>query len=194
MTLDHEATPRTATRLALFATLGLLPLAAEVAAEWQNVGLSYVRARRFDNETMPPYGPQAGDQFAWSLATGDFDGDFYDDLAIGAPGEDEGALLDTGFVFVAYGQSTWALNCVHTQGFDQDGLLGAGNSESDDPFGWALASGDFDGDGHGDLAIGMPMADQPGAADVGAEVVLYGSLFADSFKGGGFSPWTDVAP
>ena len=209
--------------------------------------------------------PEADDRFGHALAAGDFDGDFFDDLAIGAPGKDKGALSNTGFVFVAYGQSTWALNFLHTQSFDQDGLFGAGHSESDDEFGSALASGDFDrdgradlaighpfeaitggpsdgavsvsvgapagltgsrrrlfasgvegipgsaiehqklfgaalaagdfdGDGHGDLAIGMPLANSPGAADVGAEIVLYGSLFADGFEGGSPSFWSDVAP
>ena len=87
---------------------------------------------------------------------GDFDGDGYDDLAIGVPFEDLGAFTDTGNVGVVYGRAAFGLPFDRSQGFDQDAILGAGNTESEDQFGFALASGDFDRDGHDDLAIGHP--------------------------------------
>ena len=59
--------------------------------------------------------------------------------------------------------------------------------------GRALAAGDFDGDGHGDLAIGIPHENEDDLFDVGVEVVLYGSLFADGFESG-FAFWSTVAP
>ena len=61
-------------------------------------------------------------------------------------------------------------------------------------FGAALATGDFDGDGHADLAIGAPIEDADGVADVGTETVLYGSLFADGFSSGDASLWSTTVP
>ena len=44
---------------------------------------------------------EAADLFGFALAAGDFDGDLFDDLAIGVPGENSGA----GAVNVLYGSS-----------------------------------------------------------------------------------------
>src|SRR5687767_9170258 len=46
---------------------------------------------------------EAGDAFGGSLAAGDFDGDGYDDLAIGVPTEDVGSAVDAGAMVVVYG-------------------------------------------------------------------------------------------
>jgi len=43
------------------------------------------------------------DSFGRAIATGDVDGDGYDDAIIGAPGEDEGTVEDAGRVTVLYG-------------------------------------------------------------------------------------------
>ncbi|MFJ9246895.1 esterase [Streptomyces sp. NPDC101776] len=43
------------------------------------------------------------DSFGQAVATGDLDGDGYDDAIIGAPGEDEGSVEDAGRVTVLYG-------------------------------------------------------------------------------------------
>ncbi len=52
-----------------------------------------------------------------------------------------------------------------------------------DAFGAALACGDFDGDGHADLAVGAPSQNGT-AVDEGAEMVVYGAVFADGFEAG----------
>jgi hypothetical protein len=120
--------------------------------------------------------PEAGDEFGHALAAGDFDLDGFGDLAIGVPFEDLGSADDTGNVGVVYGQAAFGPPFARSQGFDQDAVLGPGNTESGDRFGWALASGDFDGDGVGDLAIGHPFEDNSGAsngdADGGVTVLL----------------------
>ncbi|MEV0906965.1 esterase [Streptomyces hokutonensis] len=43
------------------------------------------------------------DSFGQAIATGDLDGDGYDDAIVGAPGEDEGTVEDAGRVTVLYG-------------------------------------------------------------------------------------------
>ena len=89
---------------------------------------------------------------------GDFNGDGYDDLAVGVPYEDvvTGGTdnIDAGSVTVIYGSAsglTAAGNQVWTQG--TAGMLDV--VEQGDTFGNALAVGDFNGDGCDDLAIGV---------------------------------------
>ena len=110
------------------------------------------------------------DRFGATLAAGDFNGDGYDDLAVGAPNEDVGSADSAGAVVVLFGSSG---------GLTADGLWFAGNttsgtSDENDTFGDALTTGDFDGDGFVDLAIGVPGDEVSGEAGAGSVILLYG--------------------
>ena len=67
----------------------------------------------------------------------DFNGDGFDDLAIGAPAEDVGATTDAGAVNVQYGSAT-GLPGPGGQLFTQDSPGVGGTAESGDGFGSAL--------------------------------------------------------
>src|SRR5688500_14704311 len=81
----HTTFSRPPLALALAA---VLTLAAAAAAQTTGIGLSTVRAQRFGNEDLLFYTPQTDDRFAWTFATGDFNGDGADDLATGMPFDD----------------------------------------------------------------------------------------------------------
>jgi hypothetical protein len=110
---------------------------------------------------------------------GDFNGDGIADLAIGAPNEDVGTIGDAGAVHVLYGTAT-GVSSATNQIWTQDSLGIVGDvSEELDLFGFALAAGNFNGDGFDDLAVGVVGEDvavfQGTAANAGAINVLYGS-------------------
>jgi hypothetical protein len=104
---------------------------------------------------------------------GDFNGDGFDDVAIGVPQEDVGSIQDAGAVEVIYGSSS-GLSATSTradQFWTQNSADVKDTSEIDDDFGSSLTSGDFNSDGIDDLAIGVP-GENNGA---GAVNVIYGS-------------------
>jgi FG-GAP repeat len=131
------------------------------------------------------------DVFGFALAAGDFDKDGFADLAIGHPaeivsGEDDGAAT------ILMGSAT-GLSNARARGITAGAEGFPGNlALHDRSFGFSLASGDFDGDGHADLALGAPEEDVAGVIDVGTETVLYGALFADGVDNGDTSLWSSV--
>ena len=105
---------------------------------------------------------------------GDFNGDGYPDLAVGAPGEDVGSASDAGAVNVIYG-SGGGLSATGNQSFTQNDLGAGETAAGGNRFGAAVTVGDFNHDGFADLAVGAP-GENPGSAnDAGAVDVLYGS-------------------
>lgn len=123
--------------------------------------------------------PEDNDQFGKSLATGDFDGDGFADLAIGSPSEDVLVgigqnVVNAGTVIVLYGTAE-GLSSTDAQLFRQGGSGLAGTPEEGDFWGHALATGDFDGDGFDDLAVGAPLHDHLTQVDSGEFTVIYGS-------------------
>lgn len=127
---------------------------------------------------------EAGDQFGAALAACDFDGDGYDDLAIGVPGEDFSTIEDVGSVQIVFGSAD-RLVTTDSQVLFQ-GLGGLENAaEAGDRFGSSLAAGVFDGDGYCDLAVGVPSEERGiDYTNFGAVHVLYGS-------DAGFAPPSD---
>ena len=120
------------------------------------------------------------DYFGESLAAGDFDGDGYEDLAVGIPGEDVGSTQDAGAVQIFYGDSGGL--GASSKLFDAKTPSVVGAAEAFDFFGASVAAGDFDGDGYQDLIVGIPGEDLSGKTDAGAVHVFYGSPSGISFE------------
>ena len=109
-------------------------------------------------------------KFGWSLASGDFNGDGSADLAIGA-------IAHGGFaggVDVLYATPS-GLENTNAQLFSEATAGIPGTATKGDQFGYAVASGDFDGDGTADLAIGVPGKELSKAKEAGMVITLAGS-------------------
>ena len=119
---------------------------------------------------------EPNDRFGEVLAAGDLSDDGCDDLVIGVPAEDIGGDSSAGAVHVLYG-STFGLTGDDDDFFYQGLASINGLGEAGDRFGAAVAIGDFDDDGIGDLAIGSPGEDveSEGVENAGCVHVLFGS-------------------
>ncbi len=129
---------------------------------------------------------EADDNFGEALAVGDFDGDGYDDLAVGSPGESRNGNSSVGQVHVLYGGPS--------------GLTGSGSfhfpqltfAHQGKRFGASLAAGDFDNDGRDDLAVGIPGQKFGSTTQAGAIAVFFGS--STGIKIGGYQVWHQNSP
>lgn len=117
---------------------------------------------------------EAGDQFGAALAVGDFNGDGFMDLAIGAPGESIGSTSGAGLVQILYGSAS-GLTATGSQTFNQGTGGIQGTAGANDGFGSALAVGDFNHDRIADLAIGIPGETVSSQAGAGAVSIIFGS-------------------
>lgn len=108
-------------------------------------GIGTTGAARFSQSTAGVAGAaEAGDGFGRAVATGDLDGDGYDDAIVGIPGEDLGTVADAGGVAILWGSEA--------------GLAGAASDwlETQEPtageqFGAGLAAAHFTNETPGDL-------------------------------------------
>ena len=137
-------------------------------------GLSADRNQLLTQDTPGMLGvAEQQDDFGSALAWGDFDGDGFDDLAAGIPGEPSTVTgkFGAGAVAVIFGSEN-GLAVEGNQLWSQDspGVIGIGRAS--DAFGTALSGRRFDADPYADLVIGVPGEDEP--RDSGALAVLYG--------------------
>jgi hypothetical protein len=116
-------------------------------------------------------GEAASDYFGTSVAgVGDFNGDGFDDIAIGAYRADWGAFSNAGKAYVYYGGTT--------PDFVVDRIL-VGEADGE-RFGYSIAGGDFTGDGSSDIAVGAYSFDSSQFLNLGRIYLFHGGPTPDT--------------
>lgn len=113
------------------------------------------------------------DQFAKAVAAGYLDNDQYADLIVGVPGADVSGEDGAGAVQVLYGSADGVSARDDLWHQDERGIVATAGDR--DFFGSAVGTGDFNGDGFDDLAVGVPGETIRGEGRAGAVHVLYSS-------------------
>lgn len=104
-------------------------------------------------------------------SAGDFNGDGFDDVIIGAPGDTGG--LDLGEAYILFGTDQFFVAPFELADFDVDDGVKLTGVDQGDFFGFQVSgAGDLNSDGFDDVVVGAPYA---GTGDPGAAFVFYGA-------------------
>ena len=124
-----------------------------------------VPAAQYFTQDTPgiPDGAEAFDRFGAAVLGGDLDGDGFDELVVGVPGEDFGTAAsrrNQGAILIIRGSAAGLVTAPAAPSSSRcRRAFGRRPHEARSQacaVGSALASGDFNGDGNGDLAVGAP--------------------------------------
>jgi hypothetical protein len=140
-------------------------------------GLTAAGSQLFSEDTVGIVGAsEANDYYGWALAAGDFDGNSVQDLDIGVPYEDFGAVSNAGTVNVIAGFAIGGLDPAFNQLWSQGSAGNVDVAETGDTFGYSLAAGNIDGNLSTDLVVGVPNEDIAAVSNAGAIHIIYGPL------------------
>jgi FG-GAP repeat protein len=117
----------------------------------------------------------AGDRLGAALASGNFNGDRFCDLAVGAPNDPNGGRVD---VF-----SGGPLQVQNAGGFGQGQFGIVGKIESNDQFGFALAAGNAGARASSQIGNFDDLAVKVNDGEFGAVNVIYGGRSGSGFSG-----------
>ena len=120
-------------------------------------GLSDVESQTFEAGDTLGFNTLSGVQMGMGLAAGDFNGDQFDDLAIGGPMNVDGGGVNTGAVVILNGSAS---------GLFITGLPAIQSENTAGESGASISSGDINGDQFDDLVVSAPNRGANGEVDI----------------------------
>jgi hypothetical protein len=125
-------------------------------------------------------GYRGGDRLGTTASgVGDLNGDGCDDIAIGAPGYNDGGMLDTGRVFVFYGCQNVSVSTLNSVADWEYSFPQANANTGID----VSSGGDTNNDGYAELLVGVHLFDDE-QANEGAVMAFFGSAIGLSAEPG----------
>ena len=128
------------------------------------------------NDGLILEGIDADDYSGRSVSTaGDFNGDGYDDILIGAPAADPGGKESAGETYVVFGKQDGFTARVALDALDGlEGIVLEGVAPYDGSGRSVSTAGDFNGDGYDDILIGAYKADPEERSAAGETYLVFG--------------------
>jgi cysteine-rich repeat protein len=128
------------------------------------------------------HGADPGDITGFALAGGDINADGLDDLLVGGPWVDSGAVPNAGSAYGLFGSPNMASTpSIDLQSDPPEWLLRS--SLESEWLGISLAIGDHNGDGIGDIILGASRAQAAGRTEAGRVVVVNGVATDSDYDG-----------
>lgn len=108
-------------------------------------------------------------------SAGDINGDGFDDLIVGAPGNDANGNFESGEVYIIFGKASGFNPVIDLTNLDGTNGFSINGAVAGDIFGNSTGSaGDINGDGLDDIIIGSYYADVGSAMDAGKTYIIFG--------------------
>ena len=125
----------------------------------------------FNARTLRVLGASANESSGSSLASGNFNGDGYEDIVIGS----HTALNGRGITYVVFGSANSSSKDSLDLSVNATGILRILGKSVLDWSGYAVAAGNLNGDAYTDIIIGSYRADPGGRVNAGEVYVIFGS-------------------